>query len=137
MSQPQVRVVCNTNPSGHGMNGNIYDSQAAAPALTTNKGEGSKVAIPVLTPDRVNKRQNGRRFKEDGEPMFTLTAQDRHGVAMSISGHTVKDSENISHCLNANDQRKVFGAKQERTLVGVPITAQDGHGGKCRSWSYY
>src|SRR5699024_3664583 len=29
-----------------------------------------------------NKRQNGRRFKEDGEPMFTLTAQDRHGIAI-------------------------------------------------------
>src|SRR5699024_3454639 len=26
--------------------------------------------------------QNGRRFKEDGEPMFTLTAQDRHGIAI-------------------------------------------------------
>jgi len=35
---------------------------------------------PCLTPDRLEKRQNGRRFKEDGEPMFTLTAQDKHGV---------------------------------------------------------
>jgi DNA (cytosine-5)-methyltransferase 1 len=37
---------------------------------------------PVLTPDRENKRQNGRRFKNDGEESFTLTAQDRHGVAI-------------------------------------------------------
>lgn len=37
---------------------------------------------PVLTPDRENKRQNGRRMKEAGEPMFTLTAQDIHGVAI-------------------------------------------------------
>ncbi|MGG0793159.1 DNA (cytosine-5-)-methyltransferase [Brevibacillus laterosporus] len=37
---------------------------------------------PVLTPDRTEKRQNGRRFKEDGEPAFTLTAQDKHGVAI-------------------------------------------------------
>lgn len=36
----------------------------------------------VLTPDRTEKRQNGRRMKEPGEPSFTLTAQDRHGVAM-------------------------------------------------------
>lgn len=36
----------------------------------------------VLTPDRTEKRQNGRRMKEPGEPNFTLTAQDRHGVAM-------------------------------------------------------
>lgn len=28
----------------------------------------------------MEKRQNGRRMKEDGEPMFTLTSQDRHGV---------------------------------------------------------
>src|SRR5699024_39371 len=34
--------------------------------------------VPVLTPERVNKSQNGRRFKTDGEPMFTLTARDRH-----------------------------------------------------------
>ena len=37
---------------------------------------------PVLTPDRIEKRQNGRRFKDDGEESFTLTAQDRHGVAL-------------------------------------------------------
>lgn len=36
--------------------------------------------VAVLTPDREEKRQNGRRFKEPGEEMFTLTAQDRHGV---------------------------------------------------------
>lgn len=52
--------------------------------INKRSGESSCVAIPVLTPDRVNKRQNGRRFKEDGEPMFTLTAQDRHGVAIGI-----------------------------------------------------
>ena len=52
--------------------------------INNRSGENSCVAIPVLTPDRVNKRQNGRRFKEDGEPMFTLTAQDRHGVAIGI-----------------------------------------------------
>ena len=37
--------------------------------------------MPVLTPDRKEKRQNGRRLKDPDEPMFTLTGQDRHGVA--------------------------------------------------------
>lgn len=81
-----VGVVCNVNPSGKGMNGNIYDSTGLSPTLTTNKGEGNKIAIPVLTPNRAEKRQNGRRFKEDGEPMFTLTGQDRHGVAIDPLG---------------------------------------------------
>lgn len=53
--------------------------------ISNHKAETSGVAIPVLTPDRAKKRQNGRRFKGDGDPMFTLTSQDRHGVATSIS----------------------------------------------------
>ena len=53
--------------------------------ISNHKAETSGVAIPVLTPDRAEKRQNGRCFKENGEPMFTLTSQDRHGVATGIS----------------------------------------------------
>ena len=58
----------------------------------TYKAQNSGVAIPVLTPDRVKKRQNGRRFKEDGEPMFTLTGQDRHGVAVEPLGRDVANT---------------------------------------------
>lgn len=54
--------------------------------IANHEAEVSGVAIPVLTPDRVEKCQNGRRFKEDGEPMFTLTGQDRHGVAIEPTG---------------------------------------------------
>ena len=53
-------------------------------------GNEPKVAIPLLTPDRVNKRQNGRRVKNNGEPMFTLTAQDRHGVMIRVCEATKK-----------------------------------------------
>ena len=53
-------------------------------------GNDPKVAMPVLTPDRVNKRQNGRRFKTNGDPMFTLTAQDRHGVMIRVCEATKK-----------------------------------------------
>ena len=41
-----------------------------------------KIVRPCITPDRINKRQRGRRFKDDGEEMFTLTAQDKHGVLL-------------------------------------------------------
>lgn len=53
---------------------------------SNHAGQDSGNAIPVLTPDRAEKRQNGRRFKEDGEPMFTLTSRDRHGVAIDPLG---------------------------------------------------
>jgi DNA (cytosine-5)-methyltransferase 3A len=32
-----------------------------------------------ITPDRINKRQNGQRFN-DGRKFYTLTAQDKHGI---------------------------------------------------------
>lgn len=164
--EPSLKVarVGNVNPSGNGMNGNVYSDEGLSPTLTTNKGEGAKilrvidgkkelgyssqdvyrdtggtgvkqvgnlvntdsfggnpqtgrvystdglsptlntmqgggrepkiltvantldtgcqqgVVVPVLTPDRLVKRQNGRRFKENGEPMFTINTQDRHGI---------------------------------------------------------
>lgn len=34
----------------------------------------------ILSPEKKHTRQNGRRMKEPEEPMFTLTATDRHGV---------------------------------------------------------
>ena len=170
----------NVNPSGNGMNGNVYPiNNEKSKCLTTNKGEGQKIAVPIakyivpfdktlqileqetkrgrighfksnsqgqrvysihgksvtlcgegggrgaktglylfgvvnrargnnpgglrndgsksptisshywehnnhlcfgcITPDRVNKRQNGQRFNT-GKKFYTLTAQDRHGV---------------------------------------------------------
>ena len=64
------------------------------------------VCIPCLTPDRLKKRQNGRRFKEDGEPMFTLTAQDIHGVV--ISNPDIKQLGNISNKEGAFRIRKLM-----------------------------
>ena len=54
--------------------------------IHNHKGECSGVlkeegARAVLTPGREEIRQNGRRMKEPEEPMFTITATDRHGVA--------------------------------------------------------
>lgn len=49
----------------------------------TSDGTNGVLVAPVLTPDRIHKRQNGRRMKDYGEPSFTLTAQDQHGVAIN------------------------------------------------------
>lgn len=52
--------------------------------IANRRGEISGVAIPVSTPERAIKHQNGRRFKENGDPMFTLRSQDRHGVVIAV-----------------------------------------------------
>lgn len=43
-----VKSLGNVNPSGNGMNGEVYQADGLAPTLTTNKGEGQKIAIPVM-----------------------------------------------------------------------------------------
>ncbi|NHL37591.1 DNA (cytosine-5-)-methyltransferase [Clostridium botulinum] len=43
--QPCIQIIGNVNPSGKGMNGQVYNSKGLSPTLTTNKGEGSKVLV--------------------------------------------------------------------------------------------
>ena len=102
----------------------IYDVQGISPTLNTMQGGGRepKVAVPVLTPDRVEKRQNGRRFKENGEPMFTLTTQDRHGVLIKeankqgYSVASVGDTVNLSRP-NSKTRRGRVGKNIANTLL--------------------
>lgn len=57
----------------------VYDTSGIGQTLAANAGGlGAKmglIAIPTLTPDREEKK-----FKEDGEPAFTLNTQDGHGI---------------------------------------------------------
>lgn len=52
--EPKIVQVGNVNPSGKGMNGNVFSDEGLAPTLTTNKGEGNKILsnlrIRKLTP---------------------------------------------------------------------------------------
>ncbi len=78
----------------------------------TGVGIDNLVIQPCLTPDRAKKRQNGRRFKGDGEPSFTLTGQDIHGIMITgnifPSGHeagNVLDPKGISPTMKCNGPR--------------------------------
>lgn len=88
VNQSNVKQIGNISDSksfgGNPQTGRVYSDDGLSPTLNTMQGGGRepKVAIPVLTPDRINKRQNGRRFKENGDPSFTITAQDKHGVML-------------------------------------------------------
>ena len=75
-----------------------YLEDSITEALDTMQGGHREphVAIPVLTPDRAEKRQNGRRFKENGDEIFALTAQDRHGVALKVKEAT-KQGYDVAH----------------------------------------
>ena len=102
--------------------------------------EYGKESIPCIIPDRVEKRQNGRRFKEDGEPMFTLISHDRHGI-LQIDGENeikqigmldIKGNESIRRVY---DERGISpslttmqgGNRQPKVLtIGKINSSQDG-----------
>lgn len=82
-----IDIVGSVRPIGSNRRGDkdvIYNAAGiTGTLLATDYKDVRKIAIPVLTPNRIEKRQNGRRFKKDGEEMFTLTAQDRHGIMIA------------------------------------------------------
>lgn len=80
----------------------VYDEEGLCPTLTTMQGGHQEPKILVracLTPDREAKRQNGRRMKTDDEPMFTLTAQDIHGIALEEKPDWIPGPEDINRTL--------------------------------------
>lgn len=77
------------------------DAHYASGISPNSVGKGRRTHIveevrAVLTPDRMDKRQNGRRFKEDGEPSFALTSQDIHGVAIKYGDGSIINTRNAS-----------------------------------------
>lgn len=81
-----LKVVGNVMKSNF-YNGRVYNpAEGIAPILTTMKGGNRQPKVlevyATITPDRVHKRQNGRRFKLNNEPSFTITRSDKHGIAI-------------------------------------------------------
>src|SRR5699024_711802 len=87
--EPSINVVGNLKPEGstrHGQRDMVYGDDGLMGALNASDYKQPRPIAqevrPVLTPEHVEKRQNGRRFKDNGEESVTLTSQDRHGVAI-------------------------------------------------------
>lgn len=61
----------------------VYSIHGKSVTLCSDAGGGAaktgQYLFGCITPDRIEKRQNGQRFST-GEKFYTLTAQDRHGV---------------------------------------------------------
>ncbi|WP_304431018.1 DNA (cytosine-5-)-methyltransferase [Romboutsia ilealis] len=76
--EPKIVQVGNVNPSGKGMNGNVFSEDGLAPTLTTNKGEGNK----ILTGIRIRKLTPKKTFRLMG---FSDSAYDAASKVVSNS----------------------------------------------------
>lgn len=129
-SNQSVMKIGNINPSGNGMNGEVYQADGLAPTLTTNKGEGQKIAIKsntikqfgVLQP---NFNQCGVVYETDGiaptirayqggglEPKIRVKEATKQGYQEAEIG----DSVNLSHP-NSKTRRGRVGNQIANTLL--------------------
>lgn len=115
-SRPQVFPITNSNESNNDSDKKLpeqisntlrtnyssgYSNETYVGTLRTHKdGQGFrevKSGLSPTIPARAREDGNGRRFKENGEPAFTLTGQDIHGVydGMSIRRLTPTECERL------------------------------------------
>ncbi|HEO7923656.1 TPA: DNA cytosine methyltransferase [Streptococcus agalactiae] len=79
-----IKKVGNVNPSGKGMNGNIFDTDYLCPTITTNKGEGIKILIKNAT-------KKGYLIAKDGDGIDTAypDSKTRRGRVQKSMAHTI------------------------------------------------
>ena len=119
-SQPILKIG-NVNPSGNGMNGEVFQSDGLAPTLTTNKGEGIKIAGNIPG----NHDQNSRVYETDGPSPTLSTMQGggqepkikvREATAQGYAEAEIGDSVNLAHP-NSKTRRGRVGKGQANTLL--------------------
>ena len=108
-----------------GSQGNrVYSTDGSSTTIASQAGgRGAKTGLyAVLTPDRGSKRQNGRRFKENGEPSFTITKQDIHGISdgMRIRRLTPLECERLQGF--PDGWTKGFSDTQRYKMMGNAVT---------------
>lgn len=63
------------------MNGNVFSSEGIAPTLTTNKGEGNKIAV-LHTHTHTQFGMDKTIFGTEREIANTLTAREDRGISI-------------------------------------------------------
>lgn len=105
----RVILIGNTHPSGHGMNGNVFSSEGLAPTVTTNKGEGNKIAIRTtanLPQDEVLTSGGG------GYTESNVICMDK-----TIFGK----ERRIANTITAREDRGISARNQEGTAIGIIV----------------
>jgi len=115
----------------------VYDPKGISPTICTMQGGGlqPKIAVyPCLSPDRIEKRQNGPRFRGQDEDMFTLTAQDRHGILIrnNTSQGYIEAQDGDGLILDQPDSKTKRGRVQEGRSPTVMTSGQVGTVDKMR-----
>lgn len=107
-----IEFIGNMNPSGNGMNENVFSENGISPTITTNKGEGIKIAIKQAT------KQGYIECKVGGVADLSYpNSKTRRG--------RVQDNGNISPAITATETGICRIEQRENVSSETPLTISD------------
>ena len=123
-----VYVVGNTNPSGHGMNGNVFDSNGLCPTLTTNKGEGPRILESVPTGFSSKEKKYGNKRvqslvdsgKISGHEVQFLDAYNQTVSDICGTIKTTVDSSCLSFISEPINQALIIKQATKKGYIEIP-----------------
>ena len=134
--EPVASTVLNVNPSGKGINGAVGRIDAKSRCLTTNKGEGQKIIVPVAQPTGIGYRgrmEDGKWVKryesrEDEKANALTTAQTDSMVAEPVNTTADGKAQCVrATCYKDGIRNLVGNVIDRRTAVAEPVgTTKDG-----------
>lgn len=115
----EIKKLFNVNPSGRGMNGNVYSVDGISPTLTTNKGEGIKITGGAIRGRYIiNEVRQDHKVKTEGlttqrlelrndEKTNALTTVQKDNVVVyrpcEPRENIKKSKDGLIHVANASD----------------------------------
>lgn len=123
-----VYVAGNTNPSGHGMNGNVFNSNGLCPTLTTNKGEGPRILESVPTGFSSKEKKYGNKRvqslvdsgKISGHEVQFLDAYNQTVSYICGTIKTTVDSSCLSFISEPINQALIIKQATKKGYIEIP-----------------
>jgi DNA (cytosine-5)-methyltransferase 1 len=115
----------NVNPSGNGMNGNVYGDEGVSPTLSTNKGEGIKVKTTCIPEAPIVEYQlTGGKWDKTHEQSGRV--YDKNGIAPTI--HTMGGGNQEPKIMTKQQIEKFNDLEVDENIAGC-ITHAIGRAG--------
>lgn len=101
------------------MNGNVFSSEGIAPTVTTNKGEGNKIAICA----KINSSQDGVVVSGGGyiTNPHSRTRQHTESNVICMDKTVFGTERRIANTITAREDRGISIHNQEGTAVGIIV----------------
>ncbi len=109
----------NINPSGNGMNGNVFSVESESPTLTTNKGEGLKIVENII----IGGMQKNQAVKKDG---ISTTLTSAMGTGGGYVPMIMQDSIRLGGLYDEDDRKHQAGAVWDKECLSPTIDTMQG-----------